>query len=154
MLSDFGNILLFIISGIIALTAILGISKILRPNNPNEEKLSTYESGEAPIGTANVQFNLRFYVVAIIFVLFEAELLFLFPWSVVFGQKQLIDATNGLWGWFAITEMFVFIGVLVVGLAYCWKKGYFDWQKPDIKPVTTFSKIPKSMYDEVNKKYS
>ncbi len=154
MLSDFGNILLFIISGIIALTAILGISKILRPNNPNEEKLSTYESGEAPIGTANVQFNLRFYVVAIIFVLFEAELLFLFPWSVVFGQKQLIDATNGLWGWFAITEMFVFIGVLVVGLAYCWKKGYFDWQKPDIKPVTTFSKVPKSMYDEVNKKYS
>ena len=154
MLSDFGNILLFIISGIIALTAILGISKILRPNNPNEEKLSTYESGEAPIGTANVQFNLRFYVVAIIFVLFEAELLFLFPWSVVFGQKQLIDATNGLWGWFAITEMFVFIGVLVVGLAYCWRKGYFDWQKPNIKPITTSSKVPKSMYDEVNKKYS
>ena len=50
--------------------------------------------------------------------------------------------------------MFVFIGVLVVGLAYCWRKGYFDWQKPNIKPITTSSKVPKSMYDEVNKKYS
>ena len=111
MLTDFGYILLFIIAALILLGLMLTIAKFLRPHKPNEEKLTTYESGEEPLGNANIQFNVRFYVVALIFVLFEVELLFLFPWAVVFGNEELIEQTNGQWGWFAMAEMTVFIGI-------------------------------------------
>ena len=153
MLTDFGNILLFIIAAIFAIVAVLTIGRFIRPNKPNEEKLSTYESGEAPIGSVQVQFDLRFYVIALIFVLFEAELIFLFPWAIVFGQKELITATNGLWGWFAISEMFVFVGVLVLGLAYCWSKGYLEWVKPSPEIPKVASNVPKNLYEAVNEKY-
>ena len=76
MLSDFGTILLFIIAAIVLIVGMLALAKLIRPSRPNEEKLSTYESGEDPIGNANIQFNVRFYVVAIVFLLFEVELIF------------------------------------------------------------------------------
>ncbi len=154
MITDFGNILLFIISAIVMVAGILAFGRLLRPNKPNIEKLSTYESGEAPIGNANVQFNVRFYVVALIFVLFEIELLFLFPWATVFGNKELITQTNGLWGWFALTEMFIFVGILVVGLAYAWAKGYLDWVRPEPKLPEIITKVPAEMYEAVNRKYA
>jgi NADH-quinone oxidoreductase subunit A len=153
MLSDFGNILLFIISAIVLIVGILAFGSLLRPNKPNIEKLSTYESGEVPIGNANVQFNVRFYVVALIFVLFEVELIFLFPWATVFGSKDLIQQTNGLWGWFALTEMLVFVGILAVGLAYAWAKGYLDWVRPEPKIPQVATKVPSEMYEAVNRKY-
>ena len=112
MLSDFSYILLFIISGIAFVTLILFIAKLIRPNRPNLEKLSTYESGEEPDGNANVRFNMRFYVIALIFVLFDVELIFLFPWATVFGNQHLIEITDGVWGWFSIVEMFVFFLLL------------------------------------------
>ena len=115
MLTDFGQILLFIIAPIAFIAFILGVASLLRVDKPNEEKLTTYESGEDPIGNANIQFNARFYVVALVFLLFEVELLFLFPWAVVFGNEELIEQTNGLCGWFAFAEMLTFIGILVVG---------------------------------------
>ena len=102
MLSDFGYILLFVIAALVLLGVMLTIARFLRPHHPNEEKLSTYESGEDPTGNAQIQFNVRFYVVALVFVLFEVELLFLFPWAVVFGSKELIEQTDGAWGWFAL----------------------------------------------------
>jgi NADH-quinone oxidoreductase subunit A len=88
MLTDFGYILLFVIAALILLGVMLTIAKFLRPHNPNEEKLTTYESGEEPLGNANIQFNVRFYVVALIFVLFEVELLFLFPGRSFSGIKS------------------------------------------------------------------
>ncbi len=154
MLSDFGIILLAVILAAVALLMILGIAWLLRPNKPNEEKLTTYESGEDPIGNANVQFNARFYTIALIFILFDVELVFLFPWATVFGNKQFITETNGLWGWFTLAEMFIFIIILGLGLAYVWAKGYLDWTKSDYRMPKFKSKIPMNMYDQVNKKYA
>ncbi|NIJ53083.1 NADH-quinone oxidoreductase subunit A [Dyadobacter arcticus] len=153
MLTDFGYILLFIIAGLALLGVVLTVAKFLRPSHPNEEKLTTYESGEDPIGNANIQFNVRFYVVALIFVLFEVELLFLFPCAVVFGNEELISQTNGAWGWYAMAEMTVFIGLLIFGLAYAWGKGYLEWvlPKPQIPEVN--SPVPANLYQKVNERY-
>ena len=153
MLSDFGYILLFIISGIAFISLMLAIAGLLRPSRPNEEKLSTYESGEEPTGNANIQFNVRFYVVALIFVLFEIELLFLFPWAIVFGNEDLIAQTNGQWGWFALAEMTVFVGILVLGLAYAWAKGYLEWVRPQPQIPEVKSPVPADLYQQINEKY-
>ena len=154
MLTDFGYILLFIISAIVFVAVILFLAKLIRPNRPNEEKLTTYESGEEPDGNANVRFNIRFYVIALIFILFDVELIFLFPWATVFGNKRLIAETDGLWGWFSLVEMFVFVSVLLIGLAYAWIKGHLDWVRPEVKTTEYESKIPTSLYDKINQKYS
>ena len=153
MLTDFGYILLFVIAGLALMGLMLTISRFLRPNRPNEEKLSTYESGEDPLGNANVQFNVRFYVIALIFVLFEVELLFMFPWSIVFGNEDLIKQTNGSWGWFAMGEMTVFVGILILGLAYAWAKGYLDWVRPTPQIPEVKSHVPVDLYKMVNEKY-
>ena len=153
MLTDFGYILLFIIAALALIGVVLTVARFLRPDKPNEEKLSTYESGEDPLGNANVQFNVRFYVVALIFVLFEVELLFLFPWAVVFGNEDLIEQTNGQWGWFAMAEMTVFVAMLVLGLAYAWVKGYLDWVRPQPQIPEVKSPVPMDLYKQVNEKY-
>ena len=127
---------------------------LIRPHRPNVEKLTTYESGEEPAGTAWGQFNVRFYVVALVFILFDVELVFLFPWATVFGQKELVEATGGLWGWFALTEMLVFIAILALGLAYVWAKGYLNWEKPESLEHTYKGLVPKELYEKINKKSS
>lgn len=132
LLTDFGFILLFIVGAIIFVPTALFVSSLLRPHRPNEEKLAAYECGEDAINHSSGQFNSRFYVVGLIFMLFEAELVFLFPWSVVFGTKEYIKSTNGLWGWFSFLEMLIFILILALGLVYVWKKGFLDWVKPNI----------------------
>jgi NADH-quinone oxidoreductase subunit A len=154
MLTDFGYILLFIISAIAFTALMLFVAKLIRPNRPNAEKLSTYESGEEPDGNANVRFNMRFYVIALIFVLFDVELIFLFPWATVFGNQHLIEVTDGVWGWFSIIEMFIFVGILVLGLAYAWIKGHLDWVRPEVQKPDFQSKIPPSLYEKINQKYS
>ncbi|MBN8823826.1 MULTISPECIES: NADH-quinone oxidoreductase subunit A [unclassified Spirosoma] len=153
MLSDFGVILLFIVAAFAFIAIVLFVARLLRPNRPNVEKNSTYESGEEPVGNANVQFNIRFYVVALVFVLFDVELVFLFPWATVFGQERLIRETGGLWGWFALTEAILFVVILALGLAYVWAKGYLDWVKPQPKLPTTETKVPAHLYEQVNERY-
>lgn len=153
MVSEFGTIFLFIVTAIVLIVSMLMLAKLLRPHKPNVEKLTTYESGEDPIGNANVQFNVRFYVVALVFLLFEVELVFLFPWAVVFGQATLIQQTDGLWGWFSLIEMLIFVGILVLGLAYAWAKGYLDWVRPQPKVPVVESKVPANLYQQVNEKY-
>ena len=120
MLTDFGIILLFFIIGFIFVGIGLVSSAIVRPNKPNPIKNSTYECGEIPMGVPWVRFNVRFYVVALVFLLFDVEVVFLLPWAVVF---------KGL-GWFAFIEMLVFVVILMAGLAYVWAKGDIDWEKP------------------------
>ncbi len=120
MLSNLGIILIFFIVGAIFVLLGLFASAIIRPSNANPLKLSTYECGEEPIGGPWVKFNLRYYIVALIFLLFEVEIVFLFPWAVVF--KSL--------GMFAFAEMLVFVGILVAGLAYVWVKGDLEWDRP------------------------
>lgn len=149
----FFQILFFFLGGVLFVASALLVSRLIRPNRPNKQKLTSYESGETPQGNAWIQFNLRFYVLALVFILFEVEVVFLFPWSVVFANKELIAETNGAWGWFAFVEMLIFIFILVLGLAYAWKMGHLDWIKssPDIKDVE--SPVPNSFYADINEKY-
>lgn len=149
-LTAFGEILLYIVGAVIFVMGGLVTAYLVRPSRPNYEKLTSYECGEEPSGTAWGQFNVRFYIIALIFILFDVEIVFLFPWATVFGQKQLIDATGGLWGWFSLIEMFLFISILVLGLAYVWAKGYLEWVKPQVQKPNFKSKIPSHLYDKVN----
>lgn len=153
-LSSFKEILIYLIGGVIFILGGLITAWIIRPKRPNQEKLSTYESGEEPLGGAWGQVNIRFYVVALIFLLFEVEIVFLFPWAIVFGQKEIIDATNGAWGWLSLIEMFVFIFILVLGLAYAWRKGYLEWQKPIPKTSSFKGVVPRDKYEAINQKYN
>jgi NADH-quinone oxidoreductase subunit A len=152
-LSEFGEVLLFLVAGTVFTLVTLLVSKLIRPDRPNPEKLSTYESGEEPIGSPYTQFNIRFYVVALIFLLFEVEIAFLFPWSTVFAKKELITQTNGQWGWFAMIEMLVFILILALGLVYAWVNGFLDWVKPEPRPTSVKSPVPHELYKRVNKMY-
>jgi NADH-quinone oxidoreductase subunit A len=119
VLSQFGTAFVFAAIGFIFLAVGMLASRILRPSDPNPTKLSTYECGEEPVGDAWVQFNIRFYVIALVFLIFEVEIVFLFPWATVF--KKL--------GLFAFVEMMIFVTILVVGLAYVWVKKDLDWEK-------------------------
>lgn len=121
MLTEFGRVLLFLIVGVVFVAGGLIFSWLLRPNRPYPSKLSTYECGEVPIGDTRVRFNIRFYVIALVFLIFDVEVVFLFPWAVVF--KNL--------GWFAFFEMMVFLAILFVGFAYLWRNGDLDWDKPE-----------------------
>lgn len=152
-LSEFGEVLLFIVGGVIFVILSFLVSRLIRPNRPNVQKLATYESGEEAISTAWTQFNIRFYIVALIFILFEVELVFLFPWATIFARKELIDQTNGLWGWFSFIEMVIFILVLALGLAYAWVNGLLDWVKPQQKPTDYKAVVPKELYEKLNEKY-
>ena len=147
-ISGFGIVLLFIVGGVAFILVTLLVGKVLRPNRPNKEKLTTYESGEEPSGGAWGQFNVRFYVVALVFLLFEAELVFLFPWAIVFGKEELVNETDGLWASFTMIETFIFIGILALGLAYVWANGMLEWVKPKPKPINFKSKIPSSAYSK------
>lgn len=125
------------------------ITRLIAPHKPNPEKLTSYECGEEPTGSAWIPFNSRFYVIALVFLLFDVEMVFIFPWAIVFGSHEM-NNFDPRWGWLALIEMFVFLGILVLGLAYVWVKGDLDWIKP--KPVipTTDTYIPASLYDKVN----
>lgn len=120
MISEFGIILLFVILGFVFVAIALVAAAIVRPSRPNPIKNSTYECGEIPIGEPWVRFNVRFYVIALVFLLFDVEVVFLLPWALVF--KQL--------GWFAFIEMIVFIIILFAGFAYLWGKGDLNWERP------------------------
>jgi NADH-quinone oxidoreductase subunit A len=122
MLFDFANILVFIIVGVGTVFAALLFSRLLAPSKPNPDKASTYECGERILGTSWIKFNIRFYVIALIYIIFAVEIAVLFPWAVVF--KSLGESK-----WIGFIEMIVFVGLLGVGLAYLWYKGDLDWVK-------------------------
>lgn len=152
--TEFGQVLLFLIAGVIFLSVSFLVSRLIRPNRPNEQKLETYESGEQPIGAAWSQFNMRFYIVALIFILFEVEIVFLFPWATVFANKELIEQTRGAWGWFSLIEMIIFILLLALGLAYAWVNGLLDWITQASKTEDIASVVPKELYRNINNKYT
>ena len=93
------------------------IALLIRPNNPDPEKLSPYECGAPPLMEANERFSVRFYLLGILFLLFDVEALFLFPWAVKYDALGL----------FGFVEMMLFIVVLLVGYVYAWKKGALEW---------------------------
>jgi NADH-quinone oxidoreductase subunit A len=116
-LGNFAPVGLFIIIGVVFVMVSVYIAKFIRPSRPSEIKLENYECGEIPVGSAWVQFNPRFYIFALIFVIFDVETVFLFPWAVAY--KSL--------GAFALVEMLIFIFILLIGLLWAWKKGALKW---------------------------
>lgn len=124
MLTEFSHVFAFMILGMIFVAGGIVTNRLLRPERGNAIKLSTYECGEDPVGNAWLKFNIRFFVVALIFLLFDVEIVFLFPWAVVFREMGLL----------AFLEMAVFIGILAVGFAYAWVKGDLDWVRPEPSP--------------------
>ncbi|MGI4729240.1 MAG: NADH-quinone oxidoreductase subunit A, partial [Janthinobacterium lividum] len=141
--------MVFLISGFVITGGMLGLNKLIAPNKPNPEKLASYECGEEPTGSSWVQLNSRFYVIALIFLLFDVEMVFIFPWSTVFGSHELI-AQDERWGWFSLIEMFVFMGILILGLVYVWAKGDLQWIKTKIVTPKVDVKIPLSVYNHIN----
>ena len=153
-LSEFGMILLFIITGIVFVLIGVAVAALIRPNRPNIEKMLVYECGEDAVGKAWVNMNARYYLIALIFVLFEVEVIYLFPVATVYGDAKLDALTNGSWTIFSLVEILIFIGLLFLGLIYVWSKGYLDWNKPEVKADAFVSKVPRNLYDAVNKKYT
>ena len=110
---------------LVAIGFILGsmlFGKLIRPDNMYAEKIETYECGEAPVGPAWFNFNPRFYIVALIYIIFDVEIAFIYPVATVF--KRWVDQGSGL---FALIEIFLFVAILMVGLVYVWAKGDLEW---------------------------
>jgi len=124
MYFQFANVLVFFALAFVLCGLMLGLGILLRPANPSRSKLSTYECGEPPSGPAWINFNIRFYLIALVFVIFDVELAFVYP--VVTVYRDWIK--NGQGG-FALAEITLFIGILAVGLVYVWVKGDLEWLK-------------------------
>jgi NADH-quinone oxidoreductase subunit A len=121
MLSSYLPILiLFIVATLVAAAAVI-LGTLLGPRRPTPRKQSPYESGMTPIGPAQRRFPIKFYLVAVLFILFDVEIVFLYPWAVL-----LRDA--GQAGWFLLGEMALFMAILLVGYVYAWKKGALTWE--------------------------
>jgi NADH-quinone oxidoreductase subunit A len=102
--------------------AILVLTHLLGPKKPNPDKMGVYECGVEPLGEARIRFSIKFYLVAMLFVLFDIEAIFMYPWAIVY--KSLLKAGGSYIFW----EMAVFLGILFVGLIYAWKRGALEWQ--------------------------
>jgi NADH-quinone oxidoreductase subunit A len=124
MYFHFANVLVFTVIAIAFLAGMLALGSLLRPNNPEPLKLTTYECGEPPTGNAWVNFNIRFYLVALIFVIFDVEVAFIYPVAAVF--KEWVNKGQSL---FALTEIGLFLAILFAGLVYVWAKGDLEWLK-------------------------
>jgi NADH:ubiquinone oxidoreductase subunit 3 (subunit A) len=117
VLESFGPIALFLIVALIFPVIPLGLSRFLSPKRPDQVKYQPYESGMRTIGPTHIQFRTRYYLYALIFVIFDIEALFLFPWAVAYNQLGL----------FALIEMGIFIAFLLVAYVYAWRKGDLEW---------------------------
>ena len=119
MYRDFGTVLVAVVLGIVMVAIPLVLQMLISPSKKTKDKLQTYECGEEAEGSAWLQFNIRFYVIALIFLIFDVEIVFLFPWAVVFKELGLL----------ALIEMGIFLIILSTGLAYVWVKADLDWVK-------------------------
>lgn len=121
---QFASVLVFFVLAIALVGGMLGLSALLRPNNPEQSKLSTYECGEPPTGNAWMNFNIRFYLIALIFLIFDVEVAFIYPVTLVFRDWVLRGQ-----GLFALAEILIFLTILFVGLVYVWVKRDLEWIK-------------------------
>jgi NADH-quinone oxidoreductase subunit A len=125
MVLQFANVLVFLAVGVLFLVFSLTLSSLIRPSKYSAEKMMPYECGENPVGSPWIQFNIRFYVFALIFIVFDVEAAFLIPWAVVFKKLGMVAFVEGL----------IFIGILAVGLAYVWAKGDLQWVRPEEREI-------------------
>ena len=116
----------FLIAGALA-TGMVLLSWIIGFRRPTRAKMSPYECGMEPIGDARERFSVKFYLVAMLFILFDVEAVFLYPWAIILKELSAAPPKGMGQGLFAISEMFVYIGIVLVGFFYIWKKGVLDW---------------------------
>ncbi|NJD76688.1 MAG: NADH-quinone oxidoreductase subunit A [Candidatus Methanoperedens sp.] len=117
LLDNYLPVALLTVIGIAFVAIALFMSRMIRPSNKTKVKLSTYECAEIPVGDARIHFNIQYYMIVIVFLIFDVEVLFLYPWAVQF--KNL--------GPIGFIEMVVFIEILIIGLAYAWRKEALEW---------------------------
>jgi NADH-quinone oxidoreductase subunit A len=125
MITEFGKIFIFLLISVLFVIVALVAAKLIRPSRPTHEKLLTYECGEDIEGSPWVKFNIRFYVVALIFLIFDVEVVLLIPWALVYKSFGF--------GGFLVGAIFLFL--LGLGMAYEWKKGDLEWSRPVIEPA-------------------
>ena len=118
ILKDYFPIILFLIIALGLSIAFIILNIALSPNNPDPEKLSAYECGFEPFQDSRMEFDVRFYLVAILFIIFDLEIAFLFPWAITLGSI----------GFLGFISMMIFLFILTVGFVYEWKKGALDWE--------------------------
>jgi NADH-quinone oxidoreductase subunit A len=145
MYYDYLNVLVFASVGVVFVFANLAVASMVRPRRKTDQGLETYECGEETIGDAWIQFDIRYYTVALVYVIFAVEIAFLFPWALVLKDVMAdtgAAAGAGI-GAFALVEGVIFIAILFLGLAYVWAKGDLDWvlhwkaphyQPPELRP--------------------
>ena len=117
-LKDYLPIILFLVIALILSAGFILINFLLSPNNPDPEKLSAYECGFEPFNDSRMEFDVRFYLVAILFIIFDLEIAFLFPWAISLGAI----------GVFGFVSMMIFLFILTIGFIYEWKKGALEWE--------------------------
>ena len=118
ILKDYFPIILFLIIALGLSMAFIILNLALSPNNPDPEKLSVYECGFEPFQDSRMEFDVRFYLVAILFIIFDLEIAFLFPWAISLGNIGILG----------FTSMMIFLFILTIGFIYEWKKGALDWE--------------------------
>ncbi len=114
----YNALLVFLAVAMLLGVGAIGLNHLLMPYRPNRVKNGTYECGNEPVGDAQIRYNVRFYIFALLYVVFAVEAAFLFPWAVVFRQIA---------GFLPLGEVLVFIAILVLALAYAWRKGALQW---------------------------
>jgi NADH:ubiquinone oxidoreductase subunit 3 (subunit A) len=135
MFRSFFPVFLFLGAAGVLVYIILFLSRLLAPHRPNPTKLSTYECGEVARGISWIRFNSRFYIIALIFIIFDVEVIFLYPWAVVYRHL-------GLWAWL---EMAFFLLILLAGLAYVWVKGDLEWIRMEQGEMQSEARAPSAL---------
>lgn len=126
-IGEYLPLFLLTIVAIVLGLVLVNLSRLVGPLRPNKTKESVYESGMDPVGTAHDRFSVKFYMVAMLFILFDIEIVFMYPWAVNFKELASFDMATGGMGLFPLIEMFVFVVILFVGYIYVWKKGGLEW---------------------------
>ena len=130
----FATVLVFILLGIGFVVFLLLLSKIMRPFAPGADKASIYECGERPVGSPWIKFNIRFYVVALIFVVFDVEIVLLYPWATIYKEMGVVS----------LVYLLIFLVSLLEALAYVWKKKDLEWIRPQVRRKDVDAPVPKT----------
>jgi NADH-quinone oxidoreductase subunit A len=121
LLNSYIPVLVMGVAAIALAAALIGLNGILGPSRPNPQKLSPYECGVTPIGSARERFPIKFYLIAMLFIVFDIETVFMYPWAVTYIHSGGMMIFN-------LIEMLLFVGILFVGYYYVWKRGAFEWE--------------------------
>jgi NADH-quinone oxidoreductase subunit A len=118
LLSDYVPLLIYLVISTVVVVSLVVASFVIGPNRPNRRKLMPYESGIIPTAPARHRMSVRFYLTAMLFIIFDVEAVFFYPWAVILHQLR----------WYGVVEMFVFVFILLVALAHIWRKGGLEWE--------------------------